>query len=366
MKQSIVLLLLLSGLTAAAQQQNTPVTVALMPDSLSSTSSLFFWDGLLWSCNDHYGLTLYGLDTAMGAVVRSIATGVSITDMEEVAQDGQHLYFGDFGNNAYGNRHDLRILRLGKERLLGGDIRFDTIAFAYPGQTDGGTNATDYDCEAFVAAGDSLYLFSKQWLSQRTVCYALPKQPGTYEARAADTLNIEGLATGACYDSAARTLVLCGYSKLCQPFLYMLYGFEGRQFFGGHGAKMTLGCGMGTQVEGIASNDGRRYYLSNEAFSKYGIQVPSKLMYIDLGVWLDSAVADTEGGEVRLFPNPTARWLRCSGRGVEHITFTDLLGRVVLQHRGGGTIDLGSLAPGCYNARIESAGGVLRQTIVRQ
>ncbi len=86
-----------------------------------------------------------------------------------------YLYIGDFGNNA-GSRTDLHILRIEKSSLLEGMPAIDTIAFAYEDQTDftPSNQNTAFDCEAFIAGTDSLFLFTKNWNNLSTVCYSVP------------------------------------------------------------------------------------------------------------------------------------------------------------------------------------------------
>src|SRR5687768_2482689 len=88
----------------------TPVFHAPVPATISETSGLMFWDGLLWTHNDSGGdAVLFGLDTASGTLVRSVrileATNV---DWEDITRDEDYVYIADFGNNN-GTRTDLKI-----------------------------------------------------------------------------------------------------------------------------------------------------------------------------------------------------------------------------------------------------------------
>ena len=238
--------------------------VGFLPQEVDGTSTLFMMDGRLWTCNDHGALRLYSLDTLTAAVDSVVDLGVSVYDLEEVTLDEDYLYFGDFGDNN-GSRDDLRILRLARRDLTDGRYRFDTIAFHYPERTR--ASARDYDCEAFVAGADSLYLFTKQWVSQNTVCYTLPKRPGTYAASRRFVLAVDGLVTGACLLPGGGTLVLLGYSFLVKPFVYVVSGFDGTRFDQGQGRRLALANPLGTQTEGIATFDGCRFFVSNETLS---------------------------------------------------------------------------------------------------
>lgn len=301
-RKVIVLIILLTLCPLIAFSQNvggakpTPAAVIVdtLPTVLNNTSSLFFWQHRLWTINDHGGLCLYELDTLTADIVSQLPGADTLppfSDMEETAQDDRYFYFGDFGNNHERLRDDLRILRLAKDDLLAGNFRFDTIFFTYedydpslPGND--GLPTTDFDCEAMIATADSLYLFTKQWTTMRTSCYALPNTPGRYTAQFRDSAGVYGLVTGACYLPEQRLLAFTCYSVLCQPFVYLLYDFQGTDFFGGEHLRLPLSNNIGTQIEAIASSDGLHYYLTNEHFSRMGITYPAQLLSLDLTDYL--------------------------------------------------------------------------------
>ncbi len=278
-----------------AKPTPTAVAVDTLPTLLNNTSSLFFWQDRLWTSNDHDGVLLYELDTLTAAIVNQCPDADTLphfTDMEETVQDDRYFYFGDFGNNHERLRDDLCIVRLGKDDLLTGIYRFDTIFFTYPDYDPSqsgydGLPTTDFDCEAMIATADSLYLFTKQWTSLQTTCYALPNTPGRYTAQPRGSADVNGLVTGACYRPQQRLLVFTGYSLFCQPFVYLLYGFAGTDFFGGEHLRLPLSNPAGTQIEAIATTDGRHYYLTNERFSHLGITQPAHLLSLDLSDYLD-------------------------------------------------------------------------------
>lgn len=290
MKHSAALLLLLllcpaAGIAQAydgdSEYYEDPAAehIAYLPDEVSGTSSLFFLDGRLWTCNDHGPLVLYSLDTLTGLVDTSVDLGVRVYDLEEVALDSEYIYFGDIGDNS-GSRSDLRILRLAKADLRRGTFRFDTIRFSYPDRSK--TLARNFDCEAFVAAGDSLYLFTKQWLARRSVCYALPKQPGTHIAERRFTLHTDGLVTGACFLPSRRTLALIGYSLTVKPFVYLIDLFDDARFDQGRHRRVNLANILGNQMEGIATLDGIHFFITRETLALRFITRQSSLFRLDL------------------------------------------------------------------------------------
>ncbi len=71
----------------------------------------------------------------------------------------------------------MKILKIEKKSFLTNKPVIDTIAFSNENQTDftiQNPQRTDFDCEAFVAMQDGIYLFTKQWTSQKTSVYCLP------------------------------------------------------------------------------------------------------------------------------------------------------------------------------------------------
>ena len=383
----IFILLVTCSLQAIAQPLATTV-VGELDSGLGNTSALFYWENRLWTSNDHGNLTLHCLDTLTGTTLQRVGCDTTFSDMEEVAQDSVYFYFGDFGNNHERLRNDLRILRLRKSDLTRGICRFDTIAFSYSGYDPAGAGArrlptTDYDCEAMVAAGDSLFLFTKQWSSRRTTCFALPKEPGSYTALPRFTLDVDGLVTGACHtarvtpEGTRQVLALCGYSLLLQPFVFLIYGFDGTAFDQGHRNRLTLNRPIGTQTEAIASADGLHYWLTNEAFSRFGISQPAQLLSIDLSPLLgdylnpdssNAAVPAVTNGEEEpaVHPNPTDGTLNIDIPDVERVEVLDSSGRLLLS-TASPMLNLRKLDAGTYLLRITTRqGNVVSRKVIKQ
>ena len=324
-----------------------PLTSVTLSDTVKETSGLIYWNGALWTHNDDTYNTLYALDTADGHIIRkvTIANGVN-HDWEEVTQDSAFIYIGDFGNNGNGNRTDLAILKISKADILAGDtaVQATKIAFSYADQTNftpTGNNNTDFDCEAFIAAGDSLYLFNKEWISRQTRVYALPKTPGTYVTAPQAQYNVQGLVTGATYLPAKRAVLLCGYDitgVLLQPFVVLLYDFRGVSFFSGNKRKLT-NSQLYHQTEGIATADGRTFFISNEQFDHSPVNVPQALQRFDLSAYLSGYygtlhVSAPVADEMPLiYPNPCANtlWLHLPAANNVSVTIrlVNMLGETV-------------------------------------
>jgi hypothetical protein len=272
-----------------------PASTFRLPDSLAESSGLLLHRGFLWSHNDDTDPGLYfWKPEATPLLSRKSISGVKNNDWEDLTRDDSYYYIGDFGNNGSGNRRNLNILRIADPSLQGTELKADTIFFSYEDQKDftaQAGNSTDFDCEAMIAFGDSLYLFTKQWLSQNTACYVLPKTPGTHIARLRESFDLQGLVTGASVLPDRRLLLLCGYSKMLQPFVYLCYDFEGRSFFSGNKRKLNLDLGF-HQVEGISTENGLDVFVSNEQLSQF-ITVAPQIHRLDLRPYLSAYLSNS-------------------------------------------------------------------------
>lgn len=293
-----------------------PLSSTELSPLVSETSGLTFWNNLLWTHNDNTDTKLYGLDTLNGNIIQTyLFNSIANIDWEEVSADDEYLYIGDFGNNLNGNRTDLKILRISKASILAGNPAIDTISYHYSDQVDfspTGANNTDFDCEAMIVSVDSIYLFTKQWISRGTAVYSLPKIPGSYTASRLYSFQVEGLVTGAAYLEQQRLVMLSGYSGLLSPFTWLLYDFSGNNFFGGNKRKISVSMSF-RQVEAIATINGLKVYMTNESFVQPPIiNNPQQLHIFDfsplLANYLNNQVMNIEvtpgEREVFLFPNP--------------------------------------------------------------
>lgn len=347
----------------------TPLVSFNLDAGLAETSGLICWNDHLWTHNDNGDTNIYSLDTLNGAIVQSVpVSGVVNYDWEEITQDSSYIYLGDFGNNVNGNRTDLKVLRIEKASVLSGIPSVDTIFFSYSDQIDftpTGGNNTDFDCEAFLVSGDSLFLFTKQWVSNRTTVYALPKIPGTYVAERRAELDVQGMITGATYLESKRLITLCGYTNLLQPFIYLLYDFDQTDFLSGNKRKLNLSLPF-HQIEGIATVDGLKYYCSNENFVQAPvINTPQKLHVLDLSSYLENylngiilSLKNPYSSGLTVYPNPASDFLNIENNGADlhgNYTITDNSGRVICTGKLSGikqSVDISHLLPGFYFVRL--------------
>ncbi|WP_163408413.1 T9SS C-terminal target domain-containing protein [Flavobacterium ajazii] len=261
-----------------------------LSDSLKESSGLIHFNQLLWTHNDDHDKTIYGLDSLGKIKKKIILPEVINNDWEEISQDSTNIYIGDFGNNYYGNRTDLKILKIEKRSFLEENPKIETISFTYSDQTDfspSKPNKTNFDCEAFVVSKDSIYFFTKQWKTSKTNIYALSKGSGTQIAKLKSTLDTKGLVTGATYLENKKLIVLCGYTKVGKPFLYLLYDFKDYDFLSGNKRRIDLKLPF-HQIEGIATKDGLHYFITNESLvRKPVLNIRQQIHYLDLSIILN-------------------------------------------------------------------------------
>lgn len=256
---------------------------------LKETSSLTQSDSLFWTSNDNTDTALYAINNK-GVIQNKIKLkNATNTDWEEITQDNDYFYIGDLGNNVSGNRKDLHILRVEKQSLSQNNPKIDTLSFSYSNQTDftkTKVNETNFDCEAFIVSGDNIYLFTKQWKEKKTSVYVIPKIPGKHVAKLKESYNVQGLITSATYLAEKKLLVLAGYSRFLYPFIYLFYDYNDSGFFSGNKRKINIALPF-YQMEGISTQDGLHYYLTNENFAKKPIiNIPQQLHHIDLSAFL--------------------------------------------------------------------------------
>lgn len=256
-----------------------------LDELLDESSGLIYWEGSVWTHNDSDDPFLYRLDPATGATLERIQLpGVENTDWESLAQDQEHVYVGNFGNN-WGSRRDLRILSIQKSSLRSGAPRIDTLWFSYADQESFSDRPQmhDFDCEAMIARDGQLFLFTKQWLTAGTAVYVLDPGLENQVAQKVAEYPVEGLITGATHDPGTDLVILCGYTSGLEPFLYLLYDFEAPGFFSGNKRKIRVDLPF-HQVEATALHPPRTLYLSNERVSG-GLLPPSsqQLHRVELG-----------------------------------------------------------------------------------
>lgn len=235
---------------------------------LSEGSGLVAWNGQLWSHNDSgASAQLFAIDTATGKISATYELPeLQNVDWEEMSQDDQHFYIGDFGNNG-GRRKKLSIYKVGKRSLLEDAPKIETITFEWPTLTDPkGEPDGPFDSEAMLVMNDSIFLFTKEWKKKRgSRIFVMPTQPGHHVVSYVASLKTRLLVTGAHYDPKLRRVTLVGYNLLVNPRMMQLQLPENGDFRKVREGKNIRMRRHFRQIEGVASFDGHHFYTISEA-----------------------------------------------------------------------------------------------------
>lgn len=281
--------------------------IAVLPMQIIETSGLAFFDNQLWTHNDAGNEDkIYQIDTTDGTILQTtIIANSNNEDWEDLAEDDTHLYIGDFGNND-GDRMDLRIYKVPKSQLNSGIATAQVIEFSYSDQTDftPANNNNDYDCEAFFFHNDSLHLFSKNWVDQRTRHYVMPSEPGTYVAEVRESMDVQGLITGADI-SEDGVVALIGYNLSGVNIVWLYFDYQGTNFFSGNKRKISLGLALNnSQTEAITFREGGYGYVSSEQFAS----LDAKLLSFQTEQWTNPISTSIDQLEevvpFEIYPNP--------------------------------------------------------------
>jgi hypothetical protein len=154
------------------------------------------------------------------------------------------------------------------------------IAFYYPEQTDfqSKMNHNDFDGEAMIYLGGKLHIFTKEWISKKTVHYSInPDLSAKQPAEKIEIFKTGFLVTDASYFRGK--LYLLGYNKIGNVFLD-IFKEENGKFFDSKPVKLRLGSALKLgQTEGIAVTE-EGIYISCENFKWTFGNVPPTLYFI--------------------------------------------------------------------------------------
>ncbi len=227
-----------------------------LPAIIQETSGLIYYNDGLWTHNDSGGAArIFKINPKTGAILQTIGiTNGRNFDIEDITQDEDYIYVGDFGNN-YGNRDDLTIYKLKKSDIPAEestDVTAEIIRFSFNDQTDftPKNRNNDYDCESVMSFGNHLYVFTKNWANQQTRSYKIPKEAGEYAVDVHESFNVRGLITGADYHAEKNAVVLIGYENFV-PFMWVIWDFSDDHFFAGNKKRVDFANISGAQTEGI-------------------------------------------------------------------------------------------------------------------
>ncbi len=348
----------LSALFCNAQDLSIKVKSNLS-DTVSESSGLVNLKGRFFTHEDSGGEPfLYEIDTANGTIIRNYKVkGAQNVDWEDLASDDRFLYIGDFGNNA-GMRKDLCIYKLSIADVLSGDTQnaAQKIFFNYEGQKDfsNRTYQTNYDAESLVSIGDSLYIFSKNWGNFKSYIYPISKTPGNYTISILDSMNVQGLVTGASYSAKDSVVILCGYN-FNFPFVVQLKMSNG--LFACNQFKKTDFPSLGVvQIEAICMIDSTHFFLTCEK------NTTNAQLYILSILKVHSGLQYNKSLELLLYPNPVTNFLTVkSSLCIKKIQIFNIAEQLILvstiNFESGSLIDLSYFPIGRYLFAFEDEFG---------
>lgn len=299
-------------------------------DDIAETSGLVFFDNRLITHNDSGGMNaLYEINDDNGTISRTVTIeNATNIDWEDICADNDYIYIGDFGNNN-GNRTNLKIYKVSKTDYLSSElVSAEIIEFSYADQNDfsSSPNNTNFDAEALISFDADLYVFTKNWVDQRTNIYRVPKTSGSHVAQKIDDFNAEGLVTGGTFNPVANKVVLTGYSGI-RAFAIELRGFSNGKFSNGVIDKYNLNIPLTAsfQTEAIAYFDVSNFYVSAEKNA-----LGSAALYSLVSNTL--SVGDFNLIQNEVYPNPAGEMLTVESKvDLEKIEIYDYLGKKVFE-----------------------------------
>lgn len=102
------------------------------------------------------------------------------------------------------------------------------------------------------------------------------------------------------------------------------------------------------------------------AFHNISAQGGDAMLIDDIRVGETSGIDNAAAIDINIYPNPASEVINIAAEGVRLVEMLDVNGRVVLESRIGGAIDLSSLASGVYMVRVTTDAGVSTEKVVKQ
>ena len=221
-------------------------------------------DSTFWTLNDGGGKTeIYELNIR-GKLLKTLPIpNVKNQDWEDITRDEKgNLFIGDFGNNQ-NIRKDLVIYKLPENQ----PDKLEKITFHYADQKafPPDKKSLNFDCEAFFALGDSLYLFSKNRGDKSVKLYTTPSRAGNYALVPQEKIFLKTMVTGAAISPNKKIFALLTYGKV---FLFYVDN-QGVSF------KKPMLCFKfaNKQTEGITFLTNETMMISNEEGEMFAVRI---------------------------------------------------------------------------------------------
>jgi hypothetical protein len=346
--KSFLFSILFSAVFFVSQAQlftlETPLDAAV-----NETSGLLYLNNTLITHNDSATTNqLFDVDTTTGAVIRTVTiTNASNADWEDLTHDDTYIYIGDFGNYQ-GDRTNLSVYRIAiADYFASTSVTADVINFSYSNQTDFTPSplATNFDAEGLIHYNDKLYVFSKNWINAETNIYELPKTLGTHSISIVDTIDAQGLVSGATYNTLDDSIFLTGYDG-DGAFLIQLTGFSAGLFSNGSVVKTSVAVptNYSPQIEGIFPINATEYYVSSEELSGNS----SGLYSFNTSTL---SISEIETKELSFYPNPAKNSITINYDNCDTKIYA-ITGQLIIKSKRQ-HINISDLNPGIYLVQIQ-------------
>lgn len=181
-------------------------------DDLKEISGIIpFGDNLLGFADSGSKASLFELNTDCEIVKEYNIIDAVNNDWEAIAINDGFIYIGDFGNN-FGNRTNLEIIKIDVNDLAEETPIFSRLSFTYEDQDNFETrDEHDFDCEAMIVDGITIYLLTKNRESNKTHVYHLNILETEQIANRKDDLSISMLVTDAYYHKEEGNVLVTSY-----------------------------------------------------------------------------------------------------------------------------------------------------------
>lgn len=296
---------------------------------------------------------LYEIDTLTGMVARQVTiSNVTHIDWEDICRDESFIYISDTGNNG-GVRTDLKIYKLLIDDFLSyNTVEAEVINIAYADQIDfsGEETQHNFDAEAIISLGDSLYLFSKNRGNWRSKIYPVSKEPGNYSLTHTHTLSTFGLVTGATYLADSAMVVLAGYTSVA-AFAIKLSGFEGSHFADSDLERYNIEMEGSFQIESIVWKGDGKFMTATE-----GNTLGEPILYCLELDFISPVIEMSKPYSIHFFPNPCNEQLFIDSPFATKFSLYDSFGQLKLTSTEK-TIDTSMLNSGFYWIQIKDKYG---------
>jgi hypothetical protein len=221
-------------------------------------------DSTFWTHNDGGGKAEIFEVSKKGKLLKTVPIpNTQNLDWEDITRDEKdNIFIGDFGNNE-NKRKDLVIYKFPENQ----PNKLEKIHFKYADQKAFPPAKKDqnFDCEAFFALGDSLYLFSKNRGDKSVKLYAMPSRAGNHVAIPQDKIFLKTMVTGAAVSPNKKIFALLTYGKV---FLFYIDN-QGVSF----NKPMLCKKFAQKQTEGITFLTDETMMISNEQGEMFEVRI---------------------------------------------------------------------------------------------